>query len=312
MKPLAQMALIAFIGLLAYAGTFQAPFQYDDFRGMLDKPYVQSLRYLSDWSLVSQFSAEHAFHLRFIGFLSFALNYALHGDSVVGYHIVNITIHLVNALLVYCLVLLTFRTPYFEVQGSEFKVQGSESQASNLEPRTSNLVPLLAALLFVSHPVQTQAVTYIVQRLTSLATLFCLATVVLYIQARLALDKQGWKGRATLWYVASLCCALFAMKTKEIAFTLPLAVCIFEFMFFSGTWKKRLICLVPLLLTMLVIPLSMLIGSDRADASGNSLEDQAFQGTRQERRSDACTTVLPTKPVDGCPRGAAGHMESRS
>ena len=201
MNPLARMALIVFIGCLAYAPAFHAPFQYDDFKGMLDKPYVQDLRYLGDWSLARQFAAEHAFRVRFIGFLSFALNYALHGDAVEGYHVVNLAIHLVNALLVYCFVRLTFRTPFFGVQCSTFEVQGSKPATFLLPP--SSFIPLFAALLFVSHPVQTQAVTYIVQRIASLATLFCLATVVLYIKARLAIEEEGWKGRGALWYAAA-------------------------------------------------------------------------------------------------------------
>jgi tetratricopeptide (TPR) repeat protein len=268
-NPLLHLALIVIIGIVAYCNTFHAPFQYDDFKGMLDKPYVQDLRYLSDLSLVQQFSMEHAFRVRFIGFLSFALNYAIHGDAVEGYHIVNLAIHLLNALLVYCLVRLTLRTPYFR---NRSPVTGHRpSPAEGLLPASWSLVTLFAALLFVAHPVQTQAVTYIVQRIASLATLFCLATVVLYIKARLALEDEGWKGRGALWYGASLFCALMAMNTKEIAFTLPLAVCMYELMFFSGTGKKRLICLVPLLLTMLVIPLSMLTLA----GTGGALEDVA-------------------------------------
>jgi len=267
LHPLVHVVLILLLGLLAYANSFQAPFHYDDYKNMLEVSYVQDLGYLNDWSLVRQYLAgDHGFMMRFVGYLSFALNYALHGDAVVGYHAVNLAIHLVNALLVYSLVWLTLRTPYFETQGSTIDVQDSSSAFS---PQPLTFLPLFTALLFVSHPVQTQAVTYIVQRIASLATLFCLATVVLYIQARLALDRQGWKGRAILWYAGSFCCALLAMKTKEIAFTLPLAVCIYEFMFFRGKPSRRLICVTPLLLTMLVIPLSMLLLTGTGGALGD-------------------------------------------
>ena len=260
-SPLVHAALVVMLGVAAYAHTFHFPFQLDDYRRMLDLPYVRDLGYLTDWSTAHRYAVDHGFRVRFIGYLSFALNHAAGGTNVVGYHVVNLVIHLVNALFVYILVRLTFRTPYFEVQRSAFNVQRSEplTRTSNLEPRSSNFVPLFAALLFVSHPVQTEAVTYVVQRLTSLATLFCLASLLLYVTARQALGERGWQGRGIPCYVGSLCCALLAMKTKEIAFTLPLGVALYDFMFFRDRPVRRLGLLVPLLFTMLVIPLSILV-----------------------------------------------------
>src|SRR6185369_45006 len=88
--------------------------------------------------------------------------------------------------------------------------------------------------------------------------LFYLACIVCYVKARLEIREEGWNRSGILWYGGSLCCALLAMKTKEIAFTLPVVVCVYEFMFLTGEWKRRLACLAPLLLTMLVIPLTLL------------------------------------------------------
>ena len=94
---------------------------------------------------------------RYIGYLSFAVNYQIHGFNVYGYHLFNLAIHLLNALLVYLFILLPFNTPFLK--------------ASFLK-KNSNLIALFSALLFVSHPVQTEAVTYILSETCLVRHLF--------------------------------------------------------------------------------------------------------------------------------------------
>ena len=101
--------------------------------------------------------------------------YELHELNVAGYHIFNLLIHLLNALLVYGLMILTFKTPICVRLSSEGCFKASDPY---------RWIPLFTALLFVSHPIQTQAVTYIVQRFASLSTLFYLVSLVTYIKAR--------------------------------------------------------------------------------------------------------------------------------
>ena len=146
---------------------------------------------------------------------------------------------------------------------ARFKVQGARCKTCQT---TLNFIPLLVALLFAVHPIQTEAVTYVVQRLTSLATFFYLLSLTSYIDARLGFENQR-TGRALAWFLLSLVAAVAAMKTKEIAFTLPLVIALYEFLFFHGRLRKRLLYLFPLLLTMLIIPLG-LIGSQRLVGSG--------------------------------------------
>ncbi len=163
----------------------------------------------------------------------------------------NLLIHIANALLVYFFVLLTFRTP-------------SMRQSADSSPPAPVLIALFSALLFVSHPLQTQAVTYVIQRFASLATFFYLLSLVMYIKGRLAIEKQDdTKGRlisgpSLLFYLVSLISAVCAMKTKEIAFTLPLVILLYEFIFFKSPVKKMLLFLLPVLLTLIIVPLSIL------------------------------------------------------
>jgi tetratricopeptide (TPR) repeat protein len=300
-----QILLIAILCLLAYSNTFNVPFLFDDKKNIINNPAIKdlstALEPLKEGAIIKSGT-------RYVGFLTFALNYALHGLNVTGYHIVNIAIHFINALLVYLLVHLTFKTP--------------QMRGIDPESRFSDGIAVFSALLFVCHPVQTQAVTYIVQRFASLATLFYLFSLTMYVMARLpqmpvqtipadaqykpeagkgkdkanftkgkakvkARDKAKAKAKAkvkvkddalvktqgevqtkklskrfptskVVFYALSVISAVMAMKTKEVAFTLPVVITIYEFFFFGGSWKKRILYLAPLLLTMFIIPLSLI------------------------------------------------------
>ncbi|MFA4830511.1 MAG: hypothetical protein WC594_15010, partial [Thermodesulfovibrionales bacterium] len=302
-KPIVHFFLIAIGGFFVYSNTFNVPFHFDDTFTIVKNPGLKDLS--NFWPPSGS---------RWFGFLTFALNYYFGGLNVTGYHIVNLTIHIFNAILVYWLVVLTFKTPFFSNQQSAISSQQSKETNfdSPIHPFSSAsggqaYLPLFIALLFVSHPIQTQAVTYIVQRFTSLATMFYLLSLACYIRSRLSTLPAT---RYTL-YTVSLVSAILSMKTKEISFTLPIVITLYEFMFFGNNQfvipvktgiqdknemdscfrrndrmesvYKRLLFLIPFLLTMLIIPLSM-IGTDKpiGDAIGELRE--ASQETKQISR----------------------------
>lgn len=263
-RTIGHLLLILLLGALAYANSFTAPFIFDDLTSIVRNPVVQDLANFGPGG-----SGYESMPRRWVGFLSFALNHHFGGLEVGGYHLVNLIIHLGNALLLYALVLLTFRTP--QLAGGRLG-----DQAAN--------IALLAALLFVAHPVQTGAVTYIVQRLSSLATLFYLAALVLYLMARLAGEKRraaapgpgikpNWRQLRPeiIPLTWAMLAAILAMQTKEIAFTLPLAVALYEWSFFRDAWRRRWPYLLPLLVTLPVIPLMVLnslSGEDSLEPGG--------------------------------------------
>ncbi len=152
---------------------------------------------------------------------------------------VNVAIHLLCAAVVYALVALTLRTPRLA--------------RSAVAPWRSEIA-FAAAALFVSHPLQTQAVTYVIQRVTSLATLLYAVALLLYARWRLARETGAWSpARSAVTYALALVVSVAAMKTKEIAFTLPFAIVLYELCFF-GPRPRRALALVPFLATSLVIP----------------------------------------------------------
>jgi hypothetical protein len=238
-RPPVHFLLIAVLGLLAYSNTFDSPFQWDERFFLERNPVVKDLSYFVEPSRAKGTEYYGLLRNRYIGLLTFALNHRLHEFDVAGYHIFNFAVHVLNALLVYTLVVLTFRTPH---------LRGSSLSGS------STGIALFTALIFVSHPIQTEAVTYIYQRLASLVSFFYLCSLIAYIRSRLARGRPSRYGL----YAVSLLSAVVAMKTKENAFTLPLTVALYEYLFFSGPARARVIRLVPFILTMTIIPMTLM------------------------------------------------------
>lgn len=265
--------LIALLGLLVYSNTFHAPFVWDDIRLLVENPFIKNIRYSADLlssnsenetkmkdapglevnygnSRYDRYQLYKTIKQRYIGHLSLVLNYRLGGFNVEGYHIVNLSIHIGTAFVLYFFMLLTLQTPMI----SDSKLQCYQQELS-----------FIIALLFAVHPVQTGAVTYVYARFVSLVTFFYLSAMVAYIRWRIAEDtvtqadiEKGAYSRLSMkhwaWFAGSLVSIVLAMKTKENAITIPVAIVMYEFVFFSGDVRKRLLRLVPILMTLAIIP----------------------------------------------------------
>lgn len=223
---LVHVALVIAVGLAAYANTLHVPFIFDDTANLVESPIIKNLANFFDPDRYHRYFG--GLTSRYFGYLTFALNYRLHGYDVTGYHLVNIAIHVISALLVYRLTSLTFRASRLPAPAASEVAAGREA-----------FVALSAALLFVAHPIQTQAVTYIIQRFTSLAALLYLLSVTCYIQARL-LCSQSERHRFSViaWLAGSSLSALLAIMTKQNAYTLPLVIIAYELLFFNE-WLRQ-------------------------------------------------------------------------
>lgn len=214
-KPV-QIILLAIAVLLVYGHTLDVPFYLDDFSSIQENPAIYNwqgtVREL--WQIYT---------LRIIGYLSFALNYQLHQFQVTGYHIVNISIHLLAGCAVLGLLHGLMRTP--------------QLAQMRLSPTVQTWLPLTVALIFVLHPLQIQGVTYIVQRLASLAALFYITAMACFIQARLTPENK----KRILWLIGCVLFTLLALLTKQNTATLPISLLLLELTFFSGHKKRLLI-----------------------------------------------------------------------
>jgi len=232
-----------------YSNTLQASFHFDDnyyIRENLALRDLANLRAIWLWDPP-----------RFLPNLTFALNYHFGGVNVLGYHLVNILIHIAASLMVYFFMLALFQTPRLK--------------SHSLSERSKD-VALLAGLLFASHPIQIQAVTYIVQRHAAFATLFYVTTCFLYVCARLRLNKK-------IYWVAVLFC-IASMFTKQITFTLPIAILVIEFFLFpldnSRFVKDRVKSLTPFLVTIIIIPMLRLLEMQISPQKATQLFNTAF------------------------------------
>ncbi|MGD0283688.1 MAG: hypothetical protein ABSB95_15155, partial [Dissulfurispiraceae bacterium] len=295
---------LVLIIIAVYGGTLNAPFQWDENYFIANNPIVRDFHYFSNPSDAKAFSLFYGgLMTRYVGYLTFALNYRVNGLSVTGYHIVNISVHIANSILVYFLILLTFRTPFFRGQGSGGRGQEAEADSQRLDqslapcplPLDPKLVAFFSSLIFAVHPMQTEAVTYVFQRFASLAAFFYLLSLVMYIKSRLKAVNSEWVNGESktkkyyftifAWYFLSLFFAVCAMKTKENAFTLPFIITLYEFCFFSSPsprvlLSRRLLYLAPILLTLCIIPLT-LIG-----LTGTHGPDPALYGAKVFHRDE--------------------------
>jgi tetratricopeptide (TPR) repeat protein len=321
------IACLVFLIVVIYANTLNVPFQWDESDFIVNNPIIKDLHYFSTPSDANGLKLYSSLINRYIGFLTFALNYRIHGLSVTGYHIVNIAIHIANSILVYFLVLLTFRTPFLKtVNGEEVNDEWSpppippppggrvrEGERHSLftihHSRPLNdsrpLIAFFSAAIFAVHPLQTEAVTYIFQRLASLAAFFYLLSLVFYIKARIG---NGLNGKKVIPYsqitflLISLVSAVLAMKTKENAFTLPIMITLYEFCFFNKTYRPSPIAhrpasfdsraphasfphkggglgrggLIPIVLTLLIIPLTLMSLTGSHHLNPSSYGSQVF------------------------------------
>ncbi|MEN8262919.1 MAG: tetratricopeptide repeat protein [Nitrospirota bacterium] len=257
-KPVLHIVFLTALCIISYSNTFSVPFTFDDGPAIIENPIVRDLQYFIEPSTAKKFKGHfeyETFKSRYVAYLTFALNYKFHGLDVKGYHVVSLLIHIINSLIVYYFLFLTFKTRFIR-----------ESQVADYAGHIS----FFTALLFACHPIQTQAVTYVWQRVTSLTAMFYLLSLASYVKAgvmrqKTELQGQGagtGAGKPVSYYMAAVIFAALAMKTKEIAITLPVIIGLYELMFFEGRMKKRVLYLVPVFLTMLIIPLS-LVGMDR-------------------------------------------------
>ncbi|MCX5919625.1 MAG: hypothetical protein NTX30_23495, partial [Deltaproteobacteria bacterium] len=227
--------IIILLTLLAYSNSFENSFQYDDDHVIERNPFVKDPsripQFFVDPQLGSGIYTETSSY-RPLLMASFAFNYFLGGMNVFGYHLLNFFLHLLCTILVYFVILYIFRftNPPGEVDSLRYP-----------------LMALFAALVFGLHPVQTESVTYINGRASSLTGLFFLASFLTYMQYRL-----NWKIRYLLLSTFAYACALLV---KETGITLFAILLLFNVMFPHGNnFKNRCLSLIPhFLLTFLYL-----------------------------------------------------------
>ena len=193
-----------------YAPALTGEFQFDDYPFIV-KNYL--IRDISRLDLILQCLNQPS---RFVVFYTFALNYRWSGLDAFGFHVTNWLIHVLTTFIVYQLSLTLL---------SSKKIKPVLCHKDYL------WMSLSAALLFFVHPVQTQAVSYVSQRFTLLATFFYLLTVLSYVKARQTSRLNFTK---VCFFVAAFLTAFLGMFSKEIVITLPIILCVVDVYFIES------------------------------------------------------------------------------
>ena len=224
--------LTIFLVFLIYSSNLTGPFVFDDGRNIRDNPAIR-LTDLS-WHGLKEAATKSPLPNRPLAYVSFALNFYVNGYRTVGFRLVNILIHILAGVCLYFLLKTTLGLPA-------------------LQPRFGNTrwLPYMAVLIWLVHPLHTQSVTYIVQRMNSMAGMFYILSLLCYARSRLTeVPTFKW-----LLVVACLMSGILALAAKETAATLPVFILIYEWFFFqdlSREWLKRYLPFITGVLILLI------------------------------------------------------------
>jgi tetratricopeptide (TPR) repeat protein len=189
--------LIALAGLAVYANSLSVPFLFDDLLSIRDNPRIRSLS--PPWAPLIDTS-------RPVVQFSLALNYAVGRLDVAGYHAVNLAIHILAALTLFGIVKRTL---------------AAWGHAADNSTSLAGAV----ALVWMVHPLQTESVTYVIQRAESLMGLFYLLTIYCFIRG---------------WHVAAVAACALGMASKPVMATAPVVVLLYDKVFMAGSFAQAL------------------------------------------------------------------------
>lgn len=187
----------------AYSNSFAGPFLFDDIARIAHDPKIRSA--WPPWPILNSTN-------RPLAMITFTWNYAAHRYDVAGYHIANLVIHVLAALTLQGIVRRSWLLLHPDDQWSAVGLSAS------------------VAMVWAVHPLNTQAVTYIVQRLESMMALFYLLTLYGFIRAQQSRFRYGW-------YLFSVLCCVIGMGCKEVMVTAPLVVLWYDRAVVADSWR---------------------------------------------------------------------------
>jgi len=203
-------ALIVLAGAAVYANSFSGPLVFDDLGSIADNPTIRQL-----WPIGPALHPPAGLTVtgRPLVNLSLAVNYAISGTRVWSYHALNLLVHVLAGLALFGIMRRTLAR----------------------EAGNSTVLALAIALLWTVHPLQTESVSYIVQRAESLMGLLYLLTLYGFIRYAGA-PSSFPPSHPGAWAGLTVFCCLLGMATKEVMVSAPLIVLLYDRTFVSGSW----------------------------------------------------------------------------
>jgi len=236
------LTLLVIVGVIIYSNTLQVPFILDDKDAIKNNPYIR-MEEITAESIID--AAVGYGKNRPVAMLSFAFNYYFGQYNVLGYHLVNIIIHIANGILLFFFLKITLALSNQQTDA-----------ARKLNQTTVISLSFFTALLWLVNPIQTQTATYIVQRMNSMGAMFYIIALLLYAKGRLAQQqtsralgspsqKDGKKRLSKsyyFWFAGCFVAGVLALGSKESTVLLPVFIFLYEWYFLqdlSKDWFKR-------------------------------------------------------------------------
>ncbi len=225
-KKVFALITLSIIILSIYSNTFHASWHFDDIPNIVESHDLHLTEF--SWESIRKtfFSRPHVGGgvYRPVACLSFALNYYFGKDNVFGYHMVNLSIHILTACFLFLFIYHTLNLPSLKEK------KGIDAY----------FVAFLSAVFWAMNPIQTQAVTYIVQRMASMAGMFYIMSMYFYLKGRRANQNRA----RIIFFVFCGMSALLAFGSKQNAIMLPASLFLYDLFLIQGisreTIKKNL------------------------------------------------------------------------
>jgi tetratricopeptide (TPR) repeat protein len=221
--------IIVLAALAVYYNSFSGPFILDDQLAITDNPTIRHFGSALSPPLAATTGGRPLLNL------TFALNYALNGFGLWGYHAFNLLVHVLAGLVLFGIVRRTLLRSRCELCRAG---PSSTDQATGFTEATT--LALAVAVIWIVHPIQTEAVTYISQRAESLMGLFYLLTLYCFIRSQDSghRSREKQSGFRPLWMLASIFSCLLGVMSKEIIVTAPVMVFLYDRTFSAGSFRE--------------------------------------------------------------------------
>ncbi|MBN2374243.1 tetratricopeptide repeat protein [bacterium] len=233
-------AFLAILVLLlsVYANTFHSSWHFDDEPNILENKGIH-LTELNWKNIQNTFFASLGGTgeiYRPVACFTFAINHYLGKNRVFGYHVFNLAVHFFASIFLFLFIYLTLNLPLLKARYGP----------------NSYFIAFLAAVFWAINPIQTQAITYIVQRMASLAGMFYIMGMYFYLKARIATKNPLKAGH----YFMCIICGFLAIGSKENAAMFPISILIFDLFLIQGITKTNIKKTSVILVAMILVPLT--------------------------------------------------------
>lgn len=245
--------LVAFVFII-YSSSIKGPFVFDDVINIRDNPHIRLTQLTHNGIVRAGFKSPC--QRRPLANISFALNYYFNRYDVTGYHVVNILMHMITGIILFYFIKITLgllnannlkpqpvnNKPQdkrnFSIDNSTKSSISTLRRSLDTTSKENLFIAFFTTCIWLVHPLQTQTVSYIVQRMNCMAAMFYILSLLLYVKARLEISK----GKKQALFFGCIFFGILSLGSKEIAVTLPFFIFLYEWYFLQNVnlrWLKR-------------------------------------------------------------------------